>query len=128
MSNDDTFPSSDVANDTQEPTQPSSSDTIKNNQNNDLDKPIDQSTKISKPSGEQNNEAAPEPENSQATIQKTNQTTTEKQDIDTTPLCVDLDGTLIQSDLSVESALRAIKIKPWILLWFPFWLRQGLGY
>jgi 4-hydroxybenzoate polyprenyltransferase len=48
--------------------------------------------------------------------------------IDTTPLCVDLDGTLIQSDLSVESTLKAIKLRPWVIIFFPLWLRKGLGY
>ncbi|MEJ2670508.1 MAG: UbiA family prenyltransferase, partial [Gammaproteobacteria bacterium] len=48
--------------------------------------------------------------------------------VDPIPLCVDLDGTLIHSDLSIESALKAIKIRPWIILLFPFWLRKGLGY
>lgn len=47
---------------------------------------------------------------------------------DTTPLCVDLDGTLIQSDLSVESALKAVKLRPWVIFFFPIWLRRGLGY
>lgn len=47
---------------------------------------------------------------------------------DKTPLCVDLDGTLIQSDLSVESALKAIKLRPWVIFLFPLWLRRGLGY
>ncbi len=47
---------------------------------------------------------------------------------DTTPLCVDLDGTLIQTDLSLESTLKAIKAKPWILLFFPFWLKIGMAY
>jgi hypothetical protein len=37
------------------------------------------------------------------------------------PLCVDLDGTLIKSDLLFESLSRLLKKKPWQLLLVPFW-------
>lgn len=60
--------------------------------------------------------------------EKTPETAQTAQVKDTTPLCVDLDGTLIQSDLSVESALKALKLRPWVILLFPIWLRRGLGY
>ena len=43
----------------------------------------------------------------------------------TVPLCVDLDGTLIVSDLLLESALRLIKRNPLYLFLFPFWLLRG---
>ena len=41
------------------------------------------------------------------------------------PLCVDLDGTLIHSDLLLESFLLLIKRNPLYLLLIPFWLLQG---
>jgi hypothetical protein len=44
------------------------------------------------------------------------------------PLVVDLDGTLIRTDLLLESALRLIKQKPWLALWMPFWLLRGRAY
>lgn len=44
---------------------------------------------------------------------------------DTTPLCVDLDGTLIHSDLLLESFLLLIKRNPVYLFWVPFWLLGG---
>jgi 4-hydroxybenzoate polyprenyltransferase/phosphoserine phosphatase len=40
----------------------------------------------------------------------------------TTPLCVDLDGTLIKSDLLLESAALLLRDKPWLVLALPFWL------
>ena len=43
------------------------------------------------------------------------------------PLCVDLDGTLVRSDLLVESALALVKAQPWRLLCFPFWLARGMA-
>jgi hypothetical protein len=47
---------------------------------------------------------------------------------ETAPLVVDLDGTLLRTDLTLESALRLIKQKPWIALLIPFWLLQGRAY
>ena len=41
------------------------------------------------------------------------------------PLCVDLDGTLIVSDLLLESALRLIKRNPLYLFLLPFWLLRS---
>ena len=41
------------------------------------------------------------------------------------PLCVDLDGTLIQTDSLLESCLRLISQQPLILLLMPFWLLYG---
>jgi len=41
------------------------------------------------------------------------------------PLCVDLDGTLIQTDSLWESCLRLISQQPLILLLLPFWLFLG---
>lgn len=42
-----------------------------------------------------------------------------------TPLCVDLDGTLIKTDLLFESAVRLLKHKPWLLFLLPVWLLRG---
>jgi len=42
-----------------------------------------------------------------------------------TPLCVDLDGTLIRSDLLYESFLLMVKQNPLYLLMMPFWLLGG---
>ena len=44
------------------------------------------------------------------------------------PLVVDLDGTLLRTDLLLESALRLIKQKPWLVLWMPLWLLRGRAY
>ncbi len=41
------------------------------------------------------------------------------------PLCVDLDGTLIRSDLLLESLLLLLKLNPLYLLYLPFWLFRG---
>lgn len=41
------------------------------------------------------------------------------------PLCVDLDGTLIRSDLLLESFLLLIKLNPLYLLLVPYWLLGG---
>ncbi|MEY2169649.1 UbiA family prenyltransferase [Rhodanobacter sp. 1-6] len=41
------------------------------------------------------------------------------------PLCVDLDGTLIRSDLLVESALALLARKPLLLFAMPIWLLRG---
>ena len=40
-------------------------------------------------------------------------------------LCVDLDGTLIKSDLLWECILVLLKTTPWVLLWIPYWLSKG---
>jgi 4-hydroxybenzoate polyprenyltransferase len=41
------------------------------------------------------------------------------------PLCVDLDGTLVLSDLLLESLLRLIRTQPLCLLLIPVWLLRG---
>jgi 4-hydroxybenzoate polyprenyltransferase/phosphoserine phosphatase len=41
------------------------------------------------------------------------------------PLCVDLDGTLIRSDLLHESALRLLRGGPHLVLALPLWLASG---
>jgi len=41
------------------------------------------------------------------------------------PLCVDLDGTLVRTDLLYETLLAALRRRPWILLALPFWLLAG---
>jgi phosphoserine phosphatase len=47
---------------------------------------------------------------------------------ETVPLVVDLDGTLLRTDLLVESALRLIRQKPWFVLLMPLWLLWGRAY
>jgi 4-hydroxybenzoate polyprenyltransferase/phosphoserine phosphatase len=42
-----------------------------------------------------------------------------------TPLCIDIDGTLIRSDLLLESALALLRRNPAYLLLFPIWLLRG---
>lgn len=42
-----------------------------------------------------------------------------------TPLVVDLDGTLIYTDMLHESALRVLRDRPLTTLWIPLWLSQG---
>jgi len=44
------------------------------------------------------------------------------------PLCVDLDGTLIRSDLLVESALGLLRRNPLYLLHFAGWLLRGKAH
>lgn len=41
------------------------------------------------------------------------------------PLCVDLDGTLVRTDLLYETLLAALRRRPWIVLALPFWLLAG---
>ena len=41
------------------------------------------------------------------------------------PLCVDLDGTLVNTDMLVETALHAAHRRPVALFALPFWLMQG---
>jgi len=40
-------------------------------------------------------------------------------------LVVDLDGSLLKSDLLLESALALLGQRPWMVLWFPAWLSRG---
>lgn len=46
----------------------------------------------------------------------------------TIPLCVDLDGTLIRSDLLVESALALVKRNPLFIFALPLWLLRGRAH
>lgn len=41
------------------------------------------------------------------------------------PLVVDLDGTLVDTDLLHESVLRLVRDKPYLVLMIPFWLLAG---
>ncbi|KAA0446168.1 MAG: hypothetical protein FXV79_01660 [Candidatus Thioglobus sp.] len=45
-----------------------------------------------------------------------------------TTLIVDLDHTLIDTDLLYESSIGALKSKPWLLFMLPFWFGRGKGY
>jgi 4-hydroxybenzoate polyprenyltransferase/phosphoserine phosphatase len=47
---------------------------------------------------------------------------------DDVPLCVDLDGTLIRTDLLLESALALLRTQPLAALLAPFWLLRGKAY
>lgn len=42
------------------------------------------------------------------------------------PLAVDLDGSLIQTDMLFESFIRVLKAQPWLVLVMPFWLLRGI--
>ena len=44
------------------------------------------------------------------------------------PLIVDLDHTLINTDLLFESSKGVLKLQPWLILLYPFWFFQGKGY
>jgi 4-hydroxybenzoate polyprenyltransferase len=44
------------------------------------------------------------------------------------PLCVDLDGTLIHSDLLIESALVLLARKPWLIFAMLGWLLRGKAH
>ena len=44
------------------------------------------------------------------------------------PLCVDLDGSLIHTDLLYESLLELLHHRPWMLLCLPLWLLRGIAY
>ncbi len=41
------------------------------------------------------------------------------------PLCVDLDGTLVKGDLSIQNIIAVLKYQPLYILIFPFWLLAG---
>ena len=47
---------------------------------------------------------------------------------DSTALVVDLDGTLLASDVLWESVLVLLKDRPWLAFALPFWLLRGKGY
>ncbi len=42
-----------------------------------------------------------------------------------TPLCVDLDGTVVRTDLLLESVMLVAKQQPWLIPLFPLWLLRG---
>ncbi len=46
----------------------------------------------------------------------------------TTPLIVDLDHTLINTDLLYESSIGVLKKQPWLIFTYPFWFFKGKGY
>jgi len=52
----------------------------------------------------------------------------EKNNTNKKPLCVDLDGTIISTDTLLESMLLSVKLKPYILFLFPFWILKGRAY
>ncbi len=43
-------------------------------------------------------------------------------------IAVDLDGTLLRSDLLYECIARLLRHRAWMLLWVPFWLLRGIVY
>jgi 4-hydroxybenzoate polyprenyltransferase/phosphoserine phosphatase len=43
-------------------------------------------------------------------------------------LCVDLDGTLLPTDVLWESVLLLLRYAPWLALCLPFWLLRGKAY
>jgi phosphoserine phosphatase len=43
-------------------------------------------------------------------------------------LIVDLDHTLISTDLLYESSIGVLKKQPWLIFIYPFWFFQGKGY
>jgi phosphoserine phosphatase len=45
-----------------------------------------------------------------------------------TPLCVDLDGTLIATDMLWECVVAILRERPWVLLLTPIWLMRGKAY
>lgn len=45
-----------------------------------------------------------------------------------TPLCVDLDGTLVRTDTLIESLLALVKRNPFFLLMTPAWLLKGKAH
>jgi 4-hydroxybenzoate polyprenyltransferase/phosphoserine phosphatase len=48
--------------------------------------------------------------------------------MDPIPLCVDLDGTLILTDVLQESLVLALKRRPWLLILLPLWLGRGRAH
>ena len=44
------------------------------------------------------------------------------------PLCVDLDGTLVKTDLLFESLLLLLKEQPWMLFLIPWWVIRGRAF
>lgn len=54
--------------------------------------------------------------------------TSQSPDTGAPPCCVDLDGTLIHTDLLFENLISALTARPWIIFWLPFWLMRGRAY
>ena len=48
--------------------------------------------------------------------------------VDSRSLCVDLDGTLIATDVLWESVVLLVKHHPWLALRIPFWLLRGKAH
>ena len=44
------------------------------------------------------------------------------------PLCVDLDGTLIKTDLLIEALIKLVKQQPFLFFWAPVWLLRGKAF
>jgi len=44
------------------------------------------------------------------------------------PLCIDLDGTLLRSDLLFESTLALLAQRPWLLFLLPWWMLRGKAH
>ena len=44
---------------------------------------------------------------------------------DEPPLVVDLDGTLIKSDMLLETLVGVVRRGPWLVFLLPFWLMRG---
>jgi len=44
------------------------------------------------------------------------------------PLCVDLDGTLVKTDLFLESLIALLKKNPFFVFLIPFWLAKGRAF
>ena len=51
-----------------------------------------------------------------------------QREIERVPLCIDLDGTLLRTDLLHESVFLLLKQNPLQLLWLPLWLLRGRAY
>ena len=51
-----------------------------------------------------------------------------KEDFANYPLLVDLDGSLIKTDMLLESLVRVLWRKPWLLILIPVWLLNGRAY
>lgn len=44
------------------------------------------------------------------------------------PLCVDLDGTLVKTDMLMETTARLLASRPWLVFALPAWLTQGRAH
>lgn len=44
------------------------------------------------------------------------------------PLCVDLDGTLVKTDMLMETTVRLLAARPWLAVALPFWLAKGRAH